>query len=106
MFNFNLLFPFVNLECSRLGYYWDVLNDECIPCPFGTYSDTEKAVNAESCTACPERQTTSEEGSTRSSDCYTGKITLLINLCSNDITSDHSFREEEKHVVQSVYGLL
>ena len=93
---------FKNLECRRLGYYRDVLKDECIPCPFGTYSDTENAVNAESCTACseqqktseegsgnsleeqtaseegsgysPEKQTTSEEGSTSSLQCYLGII--------------------------------
>ena len=103
--NINKIIKFVhlkNLECSRLGYYRDVLKDECVPCPFGTYSDTENAVNAESCNVCgkeqtasgegsgnsleeqtasgegsgnnPERQTTSEEGSTSSLQCYLGII--------------------------------
>ena len=53
---------FKNLECSKLGYYRDVLKDECVPCPFGTYSDTENAVNAESCNVCGKERTASEEG--------------------------------------------
>ena len=58
----------LNSGCGK-GHYIDTDSNECTLCPIGTYSTTE---NAESCTACPEEQTTSQEGSTINLQCYFG----------------------------------
>ena len=51
--------------CDR-GYFRNSTNNGCAVCAIGTYSDTH---NADSCTSCPEGETTSQEGSTSSSQC-------------------------------------
>ena len=58
------------LTVCEKGYYRDSLNNECKPCPIGTYSDI---VNIESCITCPEGFTTIQEGSTVQLQCYTGR---------------------------------
>ena len=65
----------IHLECAK-GYYRDALNNECMPCPIGTYSDTQDAAT---CTTCPLGQTTSQEGSNINLQCYTG-MKLEISL--------------------------
>ena len=57
-----------------MGYFRNTLNNECVPCEIGTYSDTG---NADSCTSCPDGETTSQEGSTNSSQCG-NQLTIFI----------------------------
>ena len=57
-------------------------NNECTPCPRGTYSDTG---NADSCSSCPEGLTTSQEGSEQTSQCTGG--TFILNLILNSTIS-------------------
>ena len=61
-----IIFTCIYLEYSK-GYFTD--DDKCIPCPNGTYSDTD---NVKICTPCPEGLITSQEGSTNSSQCHMG----------------------------------
>ena len=70
-FKFFSSFKFAKLECDR-GYFRNSTNgvDLCIPCAVGTYSDKE---NAQWCRSCSPGYTTSEEGSTSSSECQIGK---------------------------------
>ena len=77
-----IFFVFANQECVR-GYYSrkvsdNTLEDQCAPCPYGTYkSHVEHSLYAESCTQCPEGQTTCVEGSTTSSNCLGKEIQIL-----------------------------
>ena len=52
-------------------------NVTCIPCPIGSYSDTDKALE---CTQCPTSHTTDQEGSTSLSDCVIRKEHLSLRL--------------------------
>ena len=55
----------------------DLETAQCRPCPFGTYSNGD---NVESCTACPEGQTTSEEGNYHISHCRMSKEQFLSSV--------------------------
>ena len=80
--NEEIIFVFANQECVR-GYYSrkisdNPLEDQCAPCPYGTYkSHVEHSLYAESCTQCPEGQTTCVEGSRTSSNCIGKEIQIL-----------------------------
>ena len=66
-----------NSECLE-GYYRDALNNECTPCPIGTYrgNDTDE----QSCTSCPAGNTTAQEGSSQPSHCVPGNKLALLCL--------------------------
>ena len=65
-------FTFVVSECVR-GFFRNSTNNVCELCAVGSYSDTN---NADSCTFCSDDETTSQEGSTSSSQC--GKMSSVI----------------------------
>ena len=60
-----------------MGYFRNSTNNGCAVCAIGTYSDTP---NADSCTSCPEGETTSDEGSTSSSQCGKKHSILFYQL--------------------------
>ena len=65
------------LGCSY-GHYWDPAVDSCFVCPIGTYSDTFDT--EESCTSCPEGQTTSGGGSNGLNACRSCKKIPILNF--------------------------
>ena len=60
---------------------WKVVGDQqCAPCPVGTYKDNDEDVFGQ-CTPCPDGFTTLSDGSTNRYDCSIGNVGALIN-CS------------------------
>lgn len=55
------------LEICTVGHYLNVTLDRCIPCPKGTYQDTEQRDT--SCQSCPPDSTTDGVGSTSEDQC-------------------------------------
>ena len=76
--------PLIGCGTGYFSVFTDPTSCECEICPFGKYNDKQ---NAQSCTACPSGYTTSEVGSTSSSQCHIGKkisqSTIIMNLPLN-----------------------
>ena len=54
----------------------DADSDQCVKCPFGTYSDTVDGT----CTSCPEGLSTGSEGADDSSLCIGKKTSIFFWL--------------------------
>ena len=57
------------------GYMIDSDSGNCVPCPKGTYSDTE---NSASCTSCPEGETTPGNRTDDAELCFSKKNTIFF----------------------------
>ena len=61
-------------ESCPMGTFSDTDTAEaCTPCPHGTYNPSTSAQTAQSCITCAQGNTTSQEGSTSSSQCRDSK---------------------------------
>ena len=59
------------MACS-VGFYYDTYTEACLPCPIGTYGDSEAALT---CSPCDRSMTTEQHGSSSAVSCVRKLLT-------------------------------